>query len=162
MRKQHIFTALGGALLFGGLVFSEPPAAYARQAPAVQAGGEALSCAQLNAESAALRGELVAMTSQITKAAAGQMRAARAAQAASTASSIVSSLAGSIPIVGGLIGSVVSQVASAGVEAQQDEMVELSEQMMSRGTEVTSRLQRIETLRAGRCPAGQVPAQAEE
>jgi hypothetical protein len=45
MNKQRLFTALGGALLFGGLVFSGPPSAHAGQgepraygAPADQSG----------------------------------------------------------------------------------------------------------------------------
>jgi hypothetical protein len=165
MNKQQIFTAVGGAILFGGLVFSGPPA-KAQDAPAPvsasQTGDDALTCEQLSAESTKLQSEMEAMTREITQAASGQIRAARAAQAASTASSIVSGIAGNIPIIGGLIGSLGSRVATAGVEAQQDKLLELSERMMTRGTEVSLRLQRVETLRAARCPGvqGAAPAAA--
>lgn len=162
MNKQKLFTAIGGAILFGGSIFSGPPAkAQDVRAPvsATRAGDDALTCEQLTAESTALQGELDGMTREITQAAAGQIRAARAAQAASTATSIASSIAGSIPIIGGLLGSVGSRVATAGLEAQQDKMLELSERMMTRGMEVTSRLQRVETLRSARCGTGQVQAE---
>lgn len=165
MNKQQIFTSAGGLLLFGGLIFSGPPA-KAQEAPvpasAVRTGDDALTCEQLASESTALQGELEGMTREITQAASGQIRAARAAQAASTASSLASSLAGGIPFIGGLIGSVGSRIATAGVEAQQDKMLELSERMLTRGTEIGSRLQRVEILRSARCGTGQgSPAAAE-
>lgn len=165
MNKQQIFTSAGGLLLFGGLIFSGPPAkAQEAQAPAaaMRSGDGALTCEQLAAESTALQSELEGMTREITQAATGQIRAARAAQAASTATSLASSLAGGIPIIGGLIGSVASRAATAGVEAQQDRMLELTERMMTRGTEIGSRLQRVEILRAARCGTGQGAAAAAE
>jgi hypothetical protein len=121
----------------------------------VRPGDDALSCQQLTAESTALQGELNQMTQEITSAATGQIRAARAAQAASTASSIASGLASNIPIIGGLIGSIGSRVATAGVEAQQDKMLELAERMSVRGGEIGARLQRVEILRSARCGTGQ-------
>jgi hypothetical protein len=160
MNKQQIYTAVGGAILFGGMVFSGPPAkAQDDPAPvaAARPGDDALTCAQLTAESTSLQAEMEKMTREITQAASGQIRAARAAQAASTASSVVSSIAGNIPIIGGLIGSIGSRAATAGVEAEQDKLLELSERMMTRGTEVGYRLQHLETLRAARC--GALPAQ---
>jgi hypothetical protein len=166
MNKQNLFTAVGGAILFGGILFGGPPAKAAQDAPApvsaAKPGDDAFTCEQLTAESTALQGEMEAMTREITQAASGQIRAARAAQAASTASSLVSGIAGNIPIIGGLIGSIGSRVATAGVEAQQDKLLELSERMMTRGTEVGSRLQRVETLRAARCPGVQPVAPAAE
>jgi hypothetical protein len=167
MNKQQIFTISGGMILFGGLLFGGPPA-KAQEAPiagsaaAAPTGDDALSCEQLTAEATALHAELEGMTREISQAASSQIRAARSAQAASTASSIVSSLAGNIPIIGGLIGSVGARVATAGVEAQQDKLLELSERMMTRGSEVGSRLQRVESLRAARCGTGQGGAAAEE
>jgi hypothetical protein len=158
MNKQNLFSAVGGAILFGGILFSGPPAkAQGSPAPvaAARPGDETLSCAQLAAESTALQGEMAAMSREITEAASGQIRAARAAQAASTASSLVSGIAANIPIIGGLIGSIGSRAASAGVEARQDKLLELSERMMTRGTEVGARLQQVETLRAARCPGAQ-------
>ena len=166
--KKQIFTIIGGAILFGGSLLSTPPA-KAQDAPAqaqapassARAGDDALTCEQLAAESTALQGEMEAMTREITQAASGQIRAARAAQAASTASSIVSSVAGNIPIIGGLIGSIASQAATAGMSAQQDKIMELSERMMTRGAEVGYRLQHVEALRGQRCGVIQAEASAD-
>ena len=160
MNVKAIYTLTGAAILAVGLVTGTPPAAAHQAAPAApqgaaRAGDDSLTCEQLSAESTSLQGEMDAMVVELNGAVAGQMRAARQSQAASTATSIASGLASQIPIIGGLISTVASRAATAPVEAQQDRMLELSERMMTRGTEIGQRMQRVEILRSARCGTGQ-------
>lgn len=159
---KTLLTLAGAAILAFGLVTGAPPARAqeAAEASAVRAGDDALTCAQLGTEAAALQAEMDGMTGEIQTAAAAQIRAARAAQGAATASSVASSLASQIPFIGGLIGSVAARAVTSGVEAQQDRMLELSERMLTRAPAIGARLQRVEILRSARCGTGQGAAAA--
>lgn len=148
------------ATLIAAAILAAAPAAAQESAGAppeqraqssVRPGDDQLTCEQLAAESASLQGELDSMTREIGEAAAAQMRSARAAQATGMASSLTSM----IPIVGPLIGSATSMAARAQMQGQQNRMMEMSERMMTRGTEIGQRMNRVEILRSARCGTGQ-------
>jgi hypothetical protein len=121
--------------------------AQARPQSSIRPGDDQLSCEQLTAEAETLQMEFEGMSREITTAAAEQMRAAQAAQAGQMASSMASM----IPIIGPLIGRGTQMAGQAQMARQTEQMMAMSERMMTRGGEVARRLNRVEILRNARC-----------
>jgi len=129
-----------------------PQVPVAQPQGSVRPGDDQLSCEQLAAESMSLQAEMESMTREITEAAAGQMRAARSAQGMGAASGLTSM----IPVIGPLLGTATSMAARAQIQGQQNRMLEMSERMLTRGTEIGQRINRVEILRSARCGTGHV------
>jgi hypothetical protein len=64
---------------------------------------------------------------------------------------MASSMASMIPIIGPLIGRGTQMAGQAQMARQTEQMMAMSERMMTRGGEVARRLNRVEILRNARC-----------
>jgi hypothetical protein len=151
--SSKLFTAAGGGLLALGLIFSAPPA-KAAQPGAARPGDDQLTCAQLEAESAALQGELDGLMREVNEASNAQLRAVQAAQVAAAATG----LAGQIPFIGGIVGQVSSLATSAAVASQQDRLLDLATRIGTRSNEIGPRLQQVATMQMERCSGGEAQA----
>ena len=135
--------------LLAAAALAAAPASAQETAPqsSIRPGDDQLSCEQLTAESEALQMELEGMSREINSAAAEQMRAAQAAQAGQMASSMASM----IPVIGPLISRGAGMAAQAQMSGQVERMMAMSERMMTRGGDISRRLNRVEILRNARC-----------
>lgn len=151
MEKRFV-TLIAAAALVAAPAFAQETGGHRADAQpgprsSIRPGDDQLSCEQLTAEAESLQMELETMSAEINSAASEQMRSAQAAQAGMMASSMASM----IPIIGPLIGRGAGMAAQAQIGRQTQQMMAMSERMMTRGGEISRRINRVEILRNARC-----------